>query len=235
MTKRIIILMLIVAVSAWAFIIPSVLQCWTSPAYKSLTEKNSVDDLTAYYLNCTVRVLLSNGWGSGVWVGPNIILTAKHVVTSDMQVSGLESEVAIKLYDGRTFTARQIVLDTNDDLALIFVSFTSKYWAPLGPKPLVGQEVTMVGSPLDEICEFNMTRGYVTALIKDVPDDYDPNGFGEPSFIVDCFGAPGNSGGPVFRGKMVVGICIRGLDRSGQSMPLIADVDSLDMCLRGLL
>jgi S1-C subfamily serine protease len=141
--------------------------------------------------------------------------------------------VEIELYSGRKITASQFVLDRDDDLALILVNnFTSEHYATLGAKPLVGQEVTLVGSPVDEICKFNLTKGHVSALIAKVPDEYDPDKYGVPHFIVDCFGAAGNSGGPVFRGKEIIGLCIWGLDRSGASMSLIADTTHLDAALK---
>ena len=227
MKRRTSVGVLLLIVACMAVTGPALVERYGQP-YTTLAEKNTVGSLQAFQLNCSVRILCGGGWGSGVWVAPNVILTAKHVV------DGAE-EFTIELYSGRKITATQTVLDSNDDLALVFVNFTSKYWAPLGSKPLVGQAVTMIGSPLDPICSFNLTHGHVSALIKNVPQEYDPYEVGRPHFIVDCFGAPGNSGGPVFRGKEVIGLCIWGLDPSGHSMALIADVTHLDRGLRSVL
>jgi len=198
----------------------------SSPKHETLAVQNTVSDLYAYQLSCTVRIHSNGGWGSGVWVTPNIILTAKHVVDTG-------TEFEIELYNGRKVPATQVVLDADDDLALVFVNYTSKYFATLGSKPLVGQEVTMVGTPLDDMCGFNLTKGHISALIRDEIEEYEV--YGTPHFIVDCFGAPGNSGGPVFRDKEVIGLCIWGMASNGQSMVLIADVTHLDKCLASVL
>lgn len=143
----------------------------------------------------TVKVLVSNGHGSGVNIGGGLILTAAHVVKD-------ATEFSIK--DDRGGKSKAKVLWANDeyDVALLRSQIITRT-SELSCKPLrMGEALRAVGNPLD--LEFTETHGRVAGT--------GPEG----KVAVDITLAPGMSGGPVFDNQNRV----RGINDAIMVMPM---------------
>jgi serine protease Do len=144
------------------------------------------------------------GEGSGFIVGSNgIILTNAHVVDN-------ADKVTVKLKDRREFEAKVVGKDKDSDVAVLKIDAKNLPTVRLG-KPgdvKVGQWVVAIGAPFG--FDNSVTAGIVSALGRNLPDDYVP-------FIqTDVAINPGNSGGPLFNmNGEVVGINSQIYSRSG--------------------
>lgn len=195
---------------------------WTLTAimfFVNLTHENTMQD----YVQATVQVRdpVTRLWGSGVYISPHCILTAKHVVEY------LPDNAVVKSYTGVTYVIKQRILDVNDDLALIYTEEASEVWFSPDYEyvPEYGDGVTMVGFPIELNLSSSVTTGIVSGLNRTVRS-------WEDVFQVDAWGGPGCSGGPIFVGGKLVGVVVAGLNRTGSSMVLIEPSTHLDVWLR---
>lgn len=134
--------------------------------------------------------------GSGFFVAPDLIVTNQHVTDGT-------SSVWVRDMSGRRRTGRVLAVDAMRDLALIGSDMEG---SPVrffdGEELEVGDTVDAIGHPKG--MEFSLTRGIVSAL-RSVPTEF---GGGEIRAIqTDAAISPGNSGGPLFMGDRVVGMC----------------------------
>lgn len=138
----------------------------------------------------------SGSVGAGFFVSPNRILTNQHVVEG----SGF---VVVRNRKGDEGVGRVVKSDLIRDLALI----SSDLSGPISILGLtndvaVGATVETIGHPRG--LSFSLTRGIVSA-IRRLPSDV---GGGDVLVIqTDASLSPGNSGGPLFLGDRVIGIC----------------------------
>lgn len=140
------------------------------------------------------------GWsGSGVIIGPHVVLTAGHVIED-------VNSLTVTTVDGNDYTA--IMWIRHPDVDYGFVFFNEE----LGPiakfadsnKVEIGDEVILIGSPFGNTFFNTATTGIISGFNRNVPY------FGEvPLITVDAAANPGNSGGPVFdmQGR-IVGIVV---------------------------
>ena len=139
------------------------------------------------------------GTGSGVIIGPNTILTAKHVVVD-------ADYVIITDVNGNDIRVIDIEIDPDDDCAIITVNANLLNFVAPASEVIVGERVIIIGAPFGIDFYNTVTAGIVSGLNRDVPF------FGVNSVItVDAASNPGNSGGPVFnmRGQLI-GILVGG-------------------------
>jgi len=146
------------------------------------------------------------GTGSGVIISPDgYILTNNHV-------AGGASQIRVRLYDGREFTARRIGTDSETDLALVKIEAQNLPYATLGDSSRLeqGEWVIALGSPFG--LEQTMTAGIVSATGRQFGGTYD-------NYIqTDASINPGNSGGPLLNmNGDVIGINTMIYSRSGGS------------------
>lgn len=132
----------------------------------------------------TVRIDLPGaGHGSGFLISPTLILTNHHVVTD-------EELVTVVLSSGREVTAEVLRSHEQRDIALLQI-------APVAFTPLrlrrsmaqVGEEIYVIGSPLDQRRQGTVTRGIISNV--------EISGIGMEDLVYDATTFPGNSGGAV--------------------------------------
>jgi len=134
------------------------------------------------------------GTCSGVYVAPNLILTANHCV--DME-DGLELKgIWIRNVYDEAAKAEIVKVDAEKDLALLKTSLKG-IPVSLARKVTVGEEVWVIGQPLG--LKFVVTKGIISSL------NVSTLSFPINHFITDAVVLPGNSGGPAFnsRGQLV--------------------------------
>jgi serine protease Do len=146
----------------------------------------------------SVTVRTTGGHGSGFIISsPGYVLTNHHVV-------GQNREVIVILGDQQQ-RATVVRSHPGRDVALLKLEkrFTS---APLQINPNrvnLGEEIYVVGTPLDERLSFSISRGIISARRT-----LDQRAYYQTDAAVN----PGNSGGPVFNSAgNVIGITVAGL------------------------
>ncbi|MCP4875949.1 MAG: trypsin-like serine protease [Gammaproteobacteria bacterium] len=166
-----------------------------------------------------VTIRTPGGHGSGFLISsPGYVLTNQHVV-------GQSREVVVIL-GGQEIRAVVLRSHPGRDVALLRLKRHD------GAKPLqidanqvsLGEEIYVVGTPLDETFDFSITRGIISA--RRTLDK-------RPYYQTDAAVNPGNSGGPVFNSSgNVIGITVAGLfTRDGASKNInyvIPIVDALE-------
>lgn len=139
----------------------------------------------------------SNSQGAGFYVADNLILTNAHVVSPGHSVSVKNSANASGL-------GTVIKTDSMLDLALIKTDLPGKPIRFASSKTRIsqGDEVQAVGHPKG--FSFSVSRGIVSAL-REIPNPIAP-GKVLRYIQTDAPISPGNSGGPLIRKGLVVGI-----------------------------
>lgn len=139
--------------------------------------------------------------GSGVVIGHNRILTARHVVDD-------ANLVTVLFNDGIRCDAVRWCGDPSNDLGLIDIDVTKKLESLLLERDecIVGEQVFAIGSPYGLFNSFSV--GYVSAL--DRYFDF----FGEDDLLqLDIAANLGNSGCPIFNMQgHIVGILVGGIN-----------------------
>ena len=154
--------------------------------------------------------------GSGVLIGPNLILTGAHVIHNATFIQVQRIDEADKI----PAQIKSICYDS--DLALLELPDPSGLKgitpAALTTLPEPGSAVSVVGFPMGGR-ELSVTEGVVSRI------ELKRYAFSHRSLLtvtVDAAINPGNSGGPVFAGEEVVGIAFQKLSRSegcGEMVP----------------
>lgn len=136
--------------------------------------------------------------GSGFVVASDLIMTAKHVVDE-------RGSYAIIFADGSRRDVKAMCISEESDCAVLQICKSDLVPLVLETKILVGESITVIGSPLGSMKYFNyVTHGIVSKL--DVQQDELSS---NPVVMIDAAVNPGNSGGPVFNAKgRVIGIAI---------------------------
>ncbi len=134
----------------------------------------------------SVMVMDKDGHGSGVAISPTLILTANHVVAD-------AGQYRIRTAAGDEHPVEVVWQSPSRDVALLRITDTARLaHADLAcRKPVVGEPVTAIGSPLD--ARFVVTTGRIASVHPIEDKDYDPT-----DVTVDIAMAWGNSGGPLF-------------------------------------
>ena len=167
----------------------------------------------------SVTIRTAGGHGSGFVISaPGYILTNHHVIAGKKQV--------IVIMDGKEHRARVIRSNSGRDVALLKLeqNFDAEP-IRINAKPVsLGEEIYVVGTPLDEQLDFSISRGIISANRVLNKRSY---------YQTDASVNPGNSGGPVFNSSgNVIGITVAGLfTKDGGSLNInyvIPILDALD-------
>ena len=158
-----------------------------------------------------------NGMGTGLVIDPRgYVITNNHVV-DDVQ------SLRVRLYDGSSLSARVIIRDPSEDLAIIKID-------PIKPLPtaalgtasdlMLGEPVVAIGNAFGY--EHTVSTGVVSAVKRDVTLNRE---ISYKSLIqTDASINPGNSGGPLFNihGEVVgINVAIRaGAQGIGFAIPV---------------
>jgi S1-C subfamily serine protease len=169
----------------------------------------------------TVKVLPSEGHGSGVHVGNRYIVTAAHVV-------GSEKTVKVKAKHGGESEADVLWVNKANDIALLRARelqgvAVSQIECGI---PAVGQHIEAIGSPGQ--LEFIHAFGRVSSGVQS-------NTHWASYFIAAMVVGPGMSGGPVFdaRGKVVgivVGVALTQIGWGASALSLAYVVPAQTVC-----
>ena len=161
------------------------------------------------------------GSGSGVIIGPNTILTAKHVVDN-------VDYIIITGFDGNDIPVLDIEIDPNDDCAVIHVDADLQNYVLPASQVILGERVIVIGAPFGEEFYNTVTVGIVSGLDRNIPH------FGVcPIITVDAAVNPGNSGGPVFNiNGELIGIVV-GLRHGANGFSIITSIDTIKEFLSG--
>jgi putative serine protease PepD len=131
-----------------------------------------------------------------------------HIVTNEHVVDGASS-IAVRFWNGKTYSASVVGTDQTTDLAVIKVDAPSSEVHPLSlgdsSKLQVGDGVVAIGSPFG--LEETVTSGIVSALHRSITS---PGRFGftiNDSIQTDAAINHGNSGGPLLNSQgQVIGV-----------------------------
>lgn len=146
----------------------------------------------------SVTVRTAGGHGSGFLISnPGYVLTNQHVVGQNKQV--------IVIMGDQEHRATVVRSNPGRDVALLKLEkdFTAQPLHINADAVNLGEEIYVVGTPLDERLSFSISRGIISA--RRVLDQ-------RSFYQTDAAVNPGNSGGPVFNGAgNVIGITVAGL------------------------
>jgi S1-C subfamily serine protease len=149
-----------------------------------------------------------NGWGTcaGVYVEKNEILTASHCMGA-YEENVKVKDIWVAQENGYTARATIDLISPEKDLCLLHTDLRGTP-VHLGRAVHQGQDITMVGMPLD--LSWILTKGVVSRV------NFRFGGNPTRHFVTDATVLPGNSGGPTFdsRGRLV-GIVVRSTSMFG--------------------
>ncbi len=167
----------------------------------SIEQGNSKSDFvskTGLIEKASVTIRTAGGHGSGFLISsPGYILTNQHVVRDSREVIVILNDMEQRATVVRTDPARDVAL-----LKLGQNANTQPLQVDVN-KVRLGEEIYVVGTPLDENLNFSITRGIISARRTLNDKSY---------YQTDAAVNPGNSGGPVFnRLGNVIGITVSGI------------------------
>jgi serine protease Do len=160
------------------------------------------------------------GLGSGFITDPNgTIITNAHVVAGATRVS-------VAMRDGKTFPAKVLGVDEQNDLAVLKVDGQGLPTAPLGNSDdiIIGEWAIAIGNPYGFLLgntEPSVTAGVISATGRNLIGQAEGGGAYVDMIQTDASINPGNSGGPLVNADgMVIGVNASIYSPSGGSVGL---------------
>jgi len=160
------------------------------------------------------------GLGSGFITDPNgTIITNAHVVAGATRVS-------VALRDGKTFPAKVLGVDEQNDLAVLKVDAKGLPTAPLGNSDdiIIGEWAIAIGNPYGFLLgnsEPSVTAGVISATGRNLIGQTEGGGAYVDMIQTDASINPGNSGGPLVNADgVVIGVNASIYSPSGGSVGL---------------
>lgn len=183
-----------------------------NPATKFVSKTGEIE-------KASVTIRTAGGHGSGFVISaPGYVLTNYHVVAQNKEV--------IVIMGGKEQRAVVVRSNPDRDVALLKLerSFDAEPMHIDAHDVSLGEEIYVVGTPLDERLDFSISRGIISARRTLDEKSY---------YQTDAAVNPGNSGGPVFNSSgNVIGITVAGMfTRDGGSRNInyvIPILDALD-------
>lgn len=168
----------------------------------------------------TVEIMVSDGLGSGVYIGHRMVLTAGHVAKDQTEVS-----IVFERADGKpgpTTKGKVLWIAEKEDVAAIQVKDVPEGTAVATVEPSevpINTSVEVVGNPFG--IQFIHTYGKIAGATRKT-DPYWPH-----AVPIDVEIAPGNSGGPVYIAGTyrVAGLAVGVLGQASLFGPLPGHVD----------
>lgn len=151
-------------------------------------------DSERYVLLEMTMIPSASAEGPKMWSGSGFLINEEGIILTNRHVAKDAKTLMITLDGGAQTTADVVVIDDEQDLALLKISpESSKHlFVKLSPSktPAAGADCTVMGFPLADRLGANIkvTRGIVTGVQSE--------GL-EPDVLVDAKVNPGNSGGPM--------------------------------------
>ncbi|HUQ83856.1 MAG TPA: trypsin-like peptidase domain-containing protein [Gemmatimonadaceae bacterium] len=160
------------------------------------------------------------GLGSGFITDPNgTIVTNAHVVSGATRVS-------VAMRDGKTFPAKVLGVDEQNDLAVLKIDARNLPVAPLGSSDdiIIGEWAIAIGNPYGFLLgntEPSVTAGVVSATGRNLIGQVEGGGAYVDMIQTDASINPGNSGGPLVNADgVVIGVNASIYSPSGGSVGL---------------
>jgi len=153
-----------------------------------------------------------NAGGSGVFISPTALLTAKHVV------EGLVGDITVTTPSGETFKSIEIIEDKDDDVALVIIDRPYGPWIQMDPTPVqLGDGLVCIGNPFSEKTEQRLIVTFARVANERHNNEFTYDGF--------CW--HGCSGGPVIRNNRLVGITFARFS-GGDYLGFATPIDRID-------
>ena len=167
--------------------------------YKAAKDSVAYITSTVYQQTFFFEMVPTRALGSGFLISPDgRILTNNHVISGS-------SKIEVRFSDGSRYTAKVLVADRADDLAMIQIDPKKKVpFLKLGDSDAlqVGQKVLAIGNPFG--FSGTLTTGVVSSLGREIRND---NSTLEGLVQTDAAINEGNSGGPLLDSQgNVIGI-----------------------------
>ena len=167
--------------------------------YKAAKDSVAYITSTVYQQTFFFEMVPTRALGSGFLISPDgRILTNNHVISGS-------SKIEVRFSDGSRYTAKVLVADRADDLAMIQIDPKKKVpFLKLGDSDglLVGQKVLAIGNPFG--FSGTLTTGIVSSLAREIRNE---NSTLEGLIQTDAAINEGNSGGPLLDSQgNVIGI-----------------------------
>jgi len=160
------------------------------------------------------------GLGSGFITDPNgTIITNAHVVAGATRVS-------VAMRDGKTFPAKVLGVDEQNDLAVLRIDAKGLPTAPLGNSDdvIIGEWAIAIGNPYGFLLgntEPSVTAGVISATGRNLIGQAEGGGAYVDMIQTDASINPGNSGGPLVNADgVVIGVNASIYSPSGGSVGL---------------
>ena len=160
------------------------------------------------------------GLGSGFITDPNgTIVTNAHVVAGATRVS-------VAMRDGKTFPAKVLGVDEQNDLAVLKIEASNLPVAPLGNSNdvIIGEWAIAIGNPYGFLLgntEPSVTAGVISATGRNLIGQVEGGGAYIDMIQTDASINPGNSGGPLVNADgVVIGVNASIYSPSGGSVGL---------------
>ena len=160
------------------------------------------------------------GLGSGFITDPNgTIVTNAHVVSGATRVS-------VAMRDGKTFPAKVLGVDEQNDLAVLKIDASNLPVAPLGNSDdvIIGEWAIAIGNPYGFLLgntEPSVTAGVISATGRNLIGQAEGGGAYVDMIQTDASINPGNSGGPLVNADgVVIGVNASIYSPSGGSIGL---------------
>lgn len=159
---------------------------------------NRKTDLYKNMVNASVMISNDYGWGSGVFIDDNVIVTAAHVLRH-------VNACNVELTDGTVLEVNDFYIDDKEDIGFIFIDADELHIAEISTlRSDIGDIVYLVGTPHDRLFKFTMTKGIISHLDRDIPELN-----WKDLLQVNITGGPGSSGGPLYDSEgRVIGIYV---------------------------
>ncbi len=127
--------------------------------------------------------------------GSGFILTDDGYIVTNFHVIDSANSVEVTTYDGKSYPAKIVGYDEENDIAVIKIDADGLTPVVLGSseESVVGDYVCAIGNPLGELT-FSLTSGIISALDRSVTIE----GKSMNLIQTDCAINAGNSGGPLF-------------------------------------
>jgi len=167
--------------------------------YKAAKDSVAYITSTVYQQTFFFEMVPTRALGSGFLISPDgRILTNNHVISGS-------SKIEVRFADGSRYTAKVLVADRADDLAMIQIDPKKKLpFLKLGDSDAlqVGQKVLAIGNPFG--FSGTLTTGIVSSMGRDIRNE---NSMLEGLIQTDAAINEGNSGGPLLDSQgNVIGI-----------------------------
>jgi S1-C subfamily serine protease len=167
--------------------------------YKSAKDSVAYITSTVYQQTFFFEMVPTRALGSGFLISPDgRILTNNHVISGS-------AKIEVRFSDGSRYTAKVLVADRADDLAVIQIQPKKKVpFLKLGDSDAlqVGQKVLAIGNPFG--FSGTLTTGVVSSLAREIRNE---NNTLEGLIQTDAAINEGNSGGPLLDSQgNVIGI-----------------------------